>query len=86
MTYGHATNEAKNKPIWEIHENLAFAVECAHDKYDNGIRFSEIEGSIPIYFTNPANRRKRHDDEWKQIVKTEETLWKEKFNRSKVHV
>lgn len=59
-------------------------MECAHDKFDNGLRFSEIEGSIPIYFTNPANRKKRHD-EWKQIVNIEETLWQEKSNQNKAH-
>jgi hypothetical protein len=43
LTYGHAWNQANDKPIWELHEDIALGVNCAKEKYDKGMPFKDIK-------------------------------------------
>lgn len=44
LTYGHAWNQANEKPIWELHEDMALGVNCAKGIYDKGMPFKDIQG------------------------------------------
>jgi hypothetical protein len=71
-TYGHAWHEAWNKPIWDLHEDIALGVDCLRGKYDKAMPFAKIEGSQkPIYYMKEINRIARHR-KWGKIVKDEE--------------
>ena len=50
LTYGHAWHQANDLPLWELHKDIALGVDCAKDKYVNGIQFSEIERCV-CFFT-----------------------------------
>ena len=74
-TYGHARSSAKNLPLWEIHEDLKLAVDCAHGQREYTLDFNNTGSSVlPIYYLNDEARDKRHRF-WRSIVKEEEERW-----------
>jgi len=81
QTYGHAIKNAKDVPIWELHEDLRLAVECARGTSNKTLAFNESGSSaLPIYFVNEEVRNKRHKL-WQNIVKAEEEKWNKKSNQ-----
>ena len=74
-TYGHAYDGAMDMPIWELHEDLALGVDCAHGKGGNSLDFDKVGSSIlPIYYLNENVRKARHR-KWQEIVKDDEEWW-----------
>ena len=75
-TYGHADSQAWNKPVWELHEDLQLAVDCANEVHREAHYYIDYSESIemPIYYLNAETRNRRHEL-WKSIVKEEEELW-----------
>ena len=81
-TYGHAAHDAMDKPIWELHEDLQLAVDCANGVSKDALEFTNTSSSIlPIYYLNEEVRSKRHEL-WQSIVKEEEKYWKDAHNMS----
>jgi hypothetical protein len=91
-TYGHAADDAMDKPIWELHEDLQLAVDCANEvARDDVLPLTNSSSSVlPIYYLNDVVRSRRHEL-WQTIVKEEEEYWRsaknktdeEKYNSSK---
>ena len=73
-TYGHANSEAMEKLVWEAHRDVQLAVDCAHDKLDETIMFSDVGVILPIHYLNEDVRNARHQL-WQSIVKVEEQYW-----------
>ncbi|KAL3757822.1 hypothetical protein ACHAWU_006130 [Discostella pseudostelligera] len=81
-TYGHAAHDAMEKPIWELHEDLQLAVDCANGVGNDALDFSNTDSSVlPIYYRNDEVRSKRHEL-WQSIVKEEEKYWQDAHNKS----
>ena len=82
FTFGHAMEDAIEKPIWDLCFDLAVAVECAQDNWTNVISFNDIAGSVkPIYYLNEDTRRMRDVAlAWRKIVQDEEKQWNSKIN------
>ena len=74
-TYGHAAHDAMDKPIWELHEDIQLAVQCAIGKSERAISiYNSSSRGLPIYYLNDVFRKRRHDL-WQSIVKEEEEHW-----------
>jgi hypothetical protein len=72
---GHAWGAAWDKPIWELHEDIALGVNCLRGDYSKAVPFGEITGSqYPIYYKKELNRLARHR-KWGKIVHDEESWW-----------
>jgi hypothetical protein len=78
LTYGHAWGGANEKPIWELHEDIALGVDCFRGKYEKAHRFDEIKKEVsserPIYYINEKNRLARHE-KWGQVIHDDENWW-----------
>lgn len=78
LTYGHASAGAWDKPIWDLHEDIALGVNCVHGKYDKAMPFDQIaDSAMPIYYMKEINRAARHR-KWYKLVHDEEEWWKKK--------
>ena len=76
-TYGHASKNAMDIPIWELQEDLELGVKCAKDE-NRTLQvdtFYNAPGNIlPIYYINQELRKKRHLA-WQNIVREEENAF-----------
>merc|ERR1712032_629422 len=78
-TYGHPIHRQRRQPMWEYHEDLQMAFNCANgiytsnDKYvKNAVPFDTVQNnSKPIYYLNKENRNRRHSA-WQRIVREEQ--------------
>jgi hypothetical protein len=73
-TYGHARSGARSLPVWEVAEDVKFAVDCAHGERDQALEFNVTGSVLPIYYLNDEVRNERHKL-WLEIVKEEEEKW-----------
>jgi hypothetical protein len=81
-TYGHAAHDAMDKPIWDLHEDLQLAVNCANGVSKDALELTNTGSSIlPIYYLKDEVRSKRHEL-WQSIVKEEEKYWKDAHNKT----
>ena len=77
-TYGHASHDAMDKPIWELQDDIKLAVDCAHGDRNKSLKFDISLGSVlPIYYSDDNVMMKRHRL-WHSIVEGEDEYWSKK--------
>ncbi|KAL7429832.1 hypothetical protein ACHAXH_001372 [Discostella pseudostelligera] len=81
-TYGHAAYDAMDKPLWELHDDIQLAVDCATGKSNEKLELlNNSSNELPIYYLNDVIRRRRHGA-WQSIVAAEEEYWMSAQNKS----
>ena len=74
-TYGHPHKNAMDVPVWELSEELKFAVDCARGTNEDALDFHGTGSSVlPVYYLNDDVRIARHQL-WQGIVREEEEYW-----------
>ncbi|KAL3777300.1 hypothetical protein ACHAW5_004680 [Stephanodiscus triporus] len=82
FTYGHAIHDATKKPIWDLHEDIKLAFDCAHGDREKLLPFNaSLSSVLPTYYLDDEAMVKRHQL-WLSIVKEEEEYWSAKNQSS----
>ena len=42
-TYGHADGNAWNRPIWQLHQDIALGVNCSRGIHERADQFSQVK-------------------------------------------
>ncbi|KAL3763057.1 hypothetical protein ACHAWU_007763 [Discostella pseudostelligera] len=79
-TYGHAAKDAMDKPLWELHDDIQLAVDCATGRSNEKLELNTSSSEWPIYYLNDVIRRRRHGA-WQSIVAAEEEYWTSAQNK-----
>lgn len=73
-----------NKPIWDLHKDVKFAVDCARGNSNKALEIVDGSGTAsPMYYMNESVRSNRHHM-WQSIVEDDEEWWEKKKARNAI--
>ena len=61
------------KPVWDVSADVQLAVDCAHDKRDEAVRFSDAGSILPVYYLNSDVRNARHNL-WQNVLMSKKNI------------